>query len=77
LGLSHADIGDYRIVSDIHSSASSVRHIYLQQTVDGLPVYNGFLQVNINADGRILSVNNAFVPNLRSSFNRATPAITA
>ncbi len=84
LGLSDDDVGDYRIISDIRSgsgnsrsAASSVRHIYLQQAAEGLPVYNGFLQINIHSDGRILSVNNAFVPNLRSSFNRATPAITA
>ena len=74
-GLSVEDVSDYSIVTDIQTG--SMRHIYLQQMVEGLPVFNAFLQINIHADGRILSVNNAFVPNLRSSFNRATPAITA
>lgn len=77
LGLTSGDVSDFVIASDIVSPASSVRHIYLQQTYQGLPVYNAYLHININNDGRILSVNNGFVPNLRASFNRNTPAISA
>ena len=40
-------------------------HIYLRQRYRGLPVYNAQLHVNVNRDGRIISVNNSFLPGLQ------------
>jgi extracellular elastinolytic metalloproteinase len=76
LGLSAADLGEYEITDDVQSNASPVRHIYLRQMHQGVPVYNGQLQVHVDREGRILMVNNDFVPNLAASVNRLQPLVT-
>jgi extracellular elastinolytic metalloproteinase len=77
LGLTPADVSDYEITDDVYSKASGVRHLYLRQLHQGLPVYNGQLQVNVDRDGSILSINNQFLPNLAQSVNRQQPSLTA
>jgi extracellular elastinolytic metalloproteinase len=76
LGLTQADLAEFEITDDVESSASPVRHLYLRQTHQGLPVYNGQLQVHVDREGRILSVNNAFQPNLAQSVNRLQPDLS-
>lgn len=77
LGLTPQDVADYEITDDVASKASGVRHLYLRQMHHGLPVYNGQLQVHVDRDGRILAVNNQFLPNLAQSVNRRQPSLTA
>ena len=76
LGLGTADLGEYEITDDVQSNASAVRHLYLRQMHQGVPVYNGQLQVHVDREGRVLMVNNGFVPNLAASVNRLQPLVT-
>ncbi len=76
LGLTAADVGEYEITDDVQSKASPVRHLYLRQMHQGLPLYNGQLQVHIDAEGRIIALNNQFLPNLAQSVNRTQPTLT-
>ena len=64
LGLTDKDLRHYEVTDVVHSELTGSTHVYLRQTSRGLAVYNGQLQVNINRDGRVMSVNNAFVPDL-------------
>ncbi|MEM7354061.1 MAG: M36 family metallopeptidase [Acidobacteriota bacterium] len=64
LGLSDRDLQEVEITDVVFSKVSGVTHVYARQLYRGIPVYNGQLHVNIDRDGRILSVNNAFVPHL-------------
>ncbi len=76
LGLSDADLAGHEITDEVKSPASPVRHVYLRQKHAGLPVYQGQLQVHVNDDdGRILMVNNRFLPNLAEAVNRWVPSI--
>jgi len=77
LGLTPADVAEYEITDDVRSRASGVRHLYLRQMHAGLPVYNGQLQVHVDRDGAILSVNNQFLPRLAQSVNRVQPLLGA
>ena len=78
LGLSEADLAGFEVTDSVFSRLSGVTHIYLRQKHQGLPVFNAQLHVNVTRDGRILSVNNAFVPNLGSTLkNAAGPTIGA
>ena len=43
----------------------------------GIPVFNAQLQININREGHILSVNNSFVPMLARSVNLVDPSLVA
>ena len=69
LGLTAADLAELEVTDSVFSAVSGATRIYLRQRHDGLPVYNAGLQVNINRDGRVLGVGNAFVPNLAAIVN--------
>ncbi|NNF61228.1 MAG: hypothetical protein HKN06_07855 [Gammaproteobacteria bacterium] len=77
LGLSAADLTDMELESKVYSAVSGATHIYWQQVAAGLSLYNGQLHVNVNRDGRIISVNNRFLPQLAGAVNTTTPALTA
>ena len=77
LGLSTADLAEYEVTDTVFAKVSGSTHIYLRQMHRGIPVFNAQLQINVNRDGRIISVNNAFVPGLGGAIRSATPAIGA
>ena len=64
LGLTDQDLQHFEVTDVVYSRLTGATHVYLRQTHRNIAVYNGLLQVNVNRDGRILSVNNAFVPDL-------------
>ncbi len=55
---------DRVVTNEYRSTRSGITHIYLKQQLDGIEVANGTLNVNVAADGRVLSVGNRFVPDL-------------
>ena len=73
LGLEPADLQDYAVTDVVYSRVTGATHIYLQQRYAGIPVYNGQLQVNVNRAGRIISVNNSFLPQLAQSVRTLKP----
>ena len=75
LGLTAADLADHEVTDVVFTPVTGATHIYLRQTYLGIPVYNGQLHVNVNRDGRILSVNNLFVPDLAQSITSSAPAL--
>ncbi|MEO7793519.1 MAG: M36 family metallopeptidase, partial [Thermoanaerobaculia bacterium] len=77
LGISAADFAGYEVTDDVYSAVDGSTHLYLRQRHDGLPVYNGQLQVNVNRDGRILSVNNLFLPAVALAVNERQPSLSA
>ncbi len=77
LGLSPADVQHFEITDNVYSAVTGASHIYLRQTHRNIPLYNGQLQVNVNRDGKILSVNNAFLPSFAQSVNNHRPSLTA
>ena len=77
LGLDQADLAEYEVSDTVVNRATGSTHLYLRQTFQGIAVYNGLLHVNINRDGRILSVNNAWVRGLAATANAAAPGLAA
>ena len=61
LGRATTDLSDYEVRTVHESSSSGATRIYLRQTAQGLPLYNGELQVNVSRDGQIISVNNGYL----------------
>ena len=76
MGLTGDDVSDYEVTDSVLSNATGATHLYLRQTYLGLPVYNGQLQFNVNRDGRILSVNNAFLPDIASGAGGTQPSVS-
>jgi M6 family metalloprotease-like protein len=54
------DLADLRVISQRSSGAGG--HVEFQQVVNGLPVENSRVQVNLSKDGRILQVVNNYAP---------------
>lgn len=71
MGLDAADMGDYTVRDRVHSATTGATHMYIDQWYDGLKVYNGQMQINVNRDGRIISVNSSFMPGIQGSENRS------
>jgi extracellular elastinolytic metalloproteinase len=77
LGLSPADIAEFEVTDSVVSKQGGATHIYLRQLFQGVPVLNGQLHINVNRDGRILSLNNLFVPNLAAAAQGLAPSLSA
>jgi extracellular elastinolytic metalloproteinase len=75
LGLTAGDLADHEVTDVVFTPVTGATHIYLRQSYLGIPVYNGQLHVNVNRDGRILSVRNLFVPDLAQSITASAPAL--
>ena len=73
LGLEASDLEGYTISNVVHSKITGATHIYLQQRYQGIPVYNAQLQINVNRDGRIISVNNSFMAGLQRAAGSLKP----
>ncbi|MEM6793160.1 MAG: extracellular metalloproteinase [Acidobacteriota bacterium] len=76
-GLMASDLQNYEVTDEVYSQVSGATRIYLRQTLQGLPVYNAQLHININREGRIISVNNAFLPALSSRRAAIAPKLNA
>ncbi|WP_338866416.1 M36 family metallopeptidase [Myxococcus stipitatus] len=71
LGLELTDLANLEVADRVYSRQSGVTHLYLRQTHQGLPLYNGQLQINVDSEGRVVSVHSDFLPSLA----RAVPSI--
>ena len=74
LGLDAEDL-EYEPAESVVSKLTGSTHLYLQQHHAGLPVYNAQLQINVNREGRILSVHSSFLPGLRRATNTLRPRL--
>ncbi len=77
LGLEAADLDATEVTDVVYSAVSGASHVYLRQTHLGLPVLGGQLHVNVNRDGRIVSLNNAFLPALAAAAGASDPTLGA
>lgn len=66
LGLRAADL-EFELSDRVISSQTGATHIYLRQVHAEIPVLRGQLQFAVAKDGRLLSLNNGFVPSLATS----------
>ena len=62
LGLAQADLTEMELSDSVYTEVTGATHLYWQQSLSGVPVYNSQLHANVNRDGRMISVNNSFRP---------------
>jgi hypothetical protein len=75
-GLQTADLTHYKVTDNYASGG--IKHLYLQQTYNGLPVADAVANVNLMSDGRVLTAAANFVRNLSYPANTPpNPEITA
>ncbi len=75
LGLTAQDLAGMEVTDSVYSRQTGVTHLYHGQRHLGLPVYNAQLQMNVHKDGRILSVNNSFVPGIAALAKTRSPTV--
>ncbi len=76
LGLTAADLEDVVVQDRYTTRHNGVTHIYLQQRLDGVEVFNGILNVNVARDGSVISLGNKFVGNLAGRVNASSPEVS-
>jgi extracellular elastinolytic metalloproteinase len=76
LGLTSADIQNFRISDEYSSRHNGVTHIYLQQQYEEINLVNAITNFNILPDGKVVSMGNRFIQNLASKVNTTQPNIT-
>ncbi len=74
--LSSEDI-KHRVSDVVATKHNGLTHVYLQQTIDGIPVDGAVSTINVRADGSILSLADTFVATAKGRANSATPALSA
>ncbi|NMO18107.1 metalloprotease [Pyxidicoccus fallax] len=77
LGLELRDLTQLEVTDRVYSRDTGITNIYLRQTHKGLPVYNAQLQLNVDAEGRILGVHSDFLSSLDTSLASVEPRLGA
>jgi len=67
LGLVGSDVDEVAVSAEVASAHNRVTHVYLQQRHRGIEVRHGVLNVNVAADGTVISAGNRFVPRIASA----------
>jgi extracellular elastinolytic metalloproteinase len=77
LKLTPADIEALVVNSQHLSAPTGITHLYLQQQIDGVPVYNAIVNVAIGRDGRVVHVGNSAVSGLETASRSAAQGLSA
>jgi Ca2+-binding RTX toxin-like protein len=77
LGITVGDATRFRVTDQYASGKNGVTHLYLQQTYLGLPIIDATINVNLLADGTVLSANSSFVRDVDALHLSPIPVKTA
>jgi uncharacterized repeat protein (TIGR01451 family) len=73
--LTDRDLQDAQLVRQYRTEANGVEHFVWIQTVAGIELLGGILNLNVLPSGEILSSGNRFVPNLAAKMNGTKPVL--
>lgn len=77
LGLTSADIDSLQVTNNYSSRGSGTTHLYFQQVVNGIPVINANLNINVARNGEIINVGSSILPGVATTTAAPNPQITA
>jgi extracellular elastinolytic metalloproteinase len=69
------DLVEMRVSSESFSEASGVTHIYFQQHIGGIPVFNAILNIHLTKDDKLLTYTSRFEPEARRLAGPAAPML--
>ena len=75
--ITERDLKDSVIVDHYVTKHNGVTHLVLKQYLNGIEVYQGDIQVNIDKNGNQLNMHNNFIADLSSKANITSPIIPA
>ena len=77
-GLDNDSIASLHVVKEFTTKHNGVRHLLLQQMVDGVPVHHGEIRINLTASGEIINVGGNVHPDVEvPPFVILDPALAA
>ncbi|MCP4902138.1 MAG: peptidase [bacterium] len=74
-GLTLADVAEFEVMDNYRSEHNGVTHVYLLQQFQGIPVFNGTININVTKDGAILNLSNRFLSDLANRVDTPAPEI--
>jgi len=77
LNITSKDLSDAHVADHYLSQHNGITHLVYKQQLNGIEVYNGLLQVNVNHKGELINTHNSFVPDLAAQAPSAVPVIAA
>ena len=77
LGLTVQDIDSLKVTNNYQSSGSKTTHIYFQQMVNGLPVVNSNININIAKNGEVINVGSSILPSVGATTPAPNPQLSA
>ena len=77
LGLTVQDIDALKVTNNYQSSGSKTTHIYFQQVVNGLPVVNANININIAKNGEVINVGSSILPSVGINTPAPNPQLSA
>ena len=75
LGILSADFNDAIVTTNYVTATTGATTITLQQSFNGLPVFNANYNVTVARDGRVLSAGGGFVPGLSQRVGNVVPSL--
>ena len=66
LRVTGSDVREIAVSNTVVSTHTGVTHVYLQQRHRGIDVWNAIINVNVAADGTVISAGSTFVRNIAS-----------
>jgi len=75
MGMSAQDLSSLEVTDRVYSKITGTTHVFMRQVHQGLPVYNSQMQVNLDKEQRILSVNNSAMTGMAASVKAIKPAL--
>jgi hypothetical protein len=73
--LNKDDVKSYRVSHSYFREATQMQHVYLQQTVNDIPIFNALFQLHLHQGDHLKFHNCAFVPNALARVDQVNPEI--
>ena len=74
-GLTQQDVKSYQISNNYWRPATKMQHVYLQQTLHDIPVFNALFQLHIHNGNRVVFHNSTFVADALLKGAQKTPTL--
>ncbi|NQY05053.1 MAG: T9SS type A sorting domain-containing protein [Flavobacteriaceae bacterium] len=77
LGLTTQDISEWRVTDIVPSLNPEIKHVYVRQFRNGVPVHNTLFKLNVKNGQEVVWHINQFIPNLDSKISSSSASLTA
>ncbi|MEI6595249.1 MAG: T9SS-dependent M36 family metallopeptidase [Bacteroidota bacterium] len=75
LNLNSNDLSDFVITDQYTDQHNGITHVYLRQRVNGIEIFDANSNMHIDRNGKLISLNNSFVSNIKQKAESAIPTI--